>query len=207
MATNSPYANYTHASRRRAATFATRSRPRRSSSRRRRRTSASCGCRSAFIEMSLGENFCNGIPLGNNANGVVDYSSPDVQAAHEHRGVRRRDQRTSTARSTLHRQRDGRERDLRAAGGAHSQGANARRQGTVRRGGRARAGERRADDLSVSVHDVDREHDRRQRDLDAQQLRRRASRSATASMTYQGKTFPSPTRFRSSRSTTRACRS
>ena len=28
-----------------------------------------------FIELSLGENFCNGIPLGNNTNGVVDYSS------------------------------------------------------------------------------------------------------------------------------------
>ncbi|MGH7616888.1 MAG: hypothetical protein ACREPM_06635, partial [Gemmatimonadaceae bacterium] len=28
-----------------------------------------------FIELSLGENFCNGIPLGNNTNGVVDYTN------------------------------------------------------------------------------------------------------------------------------------
>lgn len=32
-----------------------------------------------FIELSLGENFCNGIPLGNNVNGVVDYSSPSFK--------------------------------------------------------------------------------------------------------------------------------
>jgi len=32
-----------------------------------------------FIELSLGENFCNGIPLGNNTNGVVDYSSPSFK--------------------------------------------------------------------------------------------------------------------------------
>src|SRR6185503_18654601 len=33
----------------------------------------------AFIEMSLGENFCNGIPLGTNNKGVVDYSLPDFK--------------------------------------------------------------------------------------------------------------------------------
>lgn len=32
-----------------------------------------------FIEMTLAENFCNGIPLGSNARGVVDYSSPDFR--------------------------------------------------------------------------------------------------------------------------------
>jgi hypothetical protein len=32
-----------------------------------------------FIEMSLGENFCSGIPLGNNTNGAVDYSSPSFK--------------------------------------------------------------------------------------------------------------------------------
>jgi hypothetical protein len=32
-----------------------------------------------FIEMSLGENFCNGIPLGNNTNGGVDYTSPSFK--------------------------------------------------------------------------------------------------------------------------------
>jgi hypothetical protein len=32
-----------------------------------------------FIELSLGENFCNGIPLGNNTNGVVDYSNPSFK--------------------------------------------------------------------------------------------------------------------------------
>jgi hypothetical protein len=30
----------------------------------------------AFNELSLGENFCNGIPLGNNVKGVVDYNLP-----------------------------------------------------------------------------------------------------------------------------------
>jgi hypothetical protein len=33
----------------------------------------------AFNEMTLAENFCNGIPLGSNKNGVVDYSSPDFK--------------------------------------------------------------------------------------------------------------------------------
>jgi hypothetical protein len=33
----------------------------------------------AFIELSLGENFCNGIPLGYNTKGVVDYSLPDFK--------------------------------------------------------------------------------------------------------------------------------
>ena len=32
-----------------------------------------------FIELSLGENFCNGIPLGNNVKGVVDYSLPSFK--------------------------------------------------------------------------------------------------------------------------------
>jgi len=32
-----------------------------------------------FIEMTLAENFCNGIPLGTNTNGVVDYTSPDFK--------------------------------------------------------------------------------------------------------------------------------
>ena len=32
-----------------------------------------------FTEMTLAENFCNGIPLGNNAQGVVDYSSPEFK--------------------------------------------------------------------------------------------------------------------------------
>src|SRR6516162_7786431 len=32
-----------------------------------------------FIELSLGENFCNGIPLGNNTNGGVDYTSPSFK--------------------------------------------------------------------------------------------------------------------------------
>jgi hypothetical protein len=31
----------------------------------------------AFTEMTLAENFCNGIPLGSNQQGVVDYSGPD----------------------------------------------------------------------------------------------------------------------------------
>lgn len=31
----------------------------------------------AFVEMQLGEDFCNGIPLGSNTNGTVDYSSPE----------------------------------------------------------------------------------------------------------------------------------
>jgi hypothetical protein len=34
----------------------------------------------AFIEMQMGEDFCNGIPLGSNDAGVVDYSSPDFQS-------------------------------------------------------------------------------------------------------------------------------
>ncbi|HSQ31327.1 MAG TPA: hypothetical protein VLN49_15815 [Gemmatimonadaceae bacterium] len=33
----------------------------------------------AFIEMTLAENFCNGIPLGSNDRGVVDYSAPDFK--------------------------------------------------------------------------------------------------------------------------------
>lgn len=33
----------------------------------------------AFDEMTLAENFCNGIPLGSNKGGVVDYSSPDFK--------------------------------------------------------------------------------------------------------------------------------
>jgi len=33
----------------------------------------------AFVELSLGENFCNGIPLGYNTNGVVDYTLPDFK--------------------------------------------------------------------------------------------------------------------------------
>jgi len=33
----------------------------------------------AFMEMTLAENFCNGIPLGTNTNGVVDYSSSDFK--------------------------------------------------------------------------------------------------------------------------------
>ena len=33
-----------------------------------------------FIEMTLAENFCNGIPLGSNVNGVVDYSGPDFKS-------------------------------------------------------------------------------------------------------------------------------
>ena len=33
----------------------------------------------AFNEMTLAENFCNGIPLGANKGGVVDYSSPDFK--------------------------------------------------------------------------------------------------------------------------------
>ena len=32
-----------------------------------------------FIEMTLAENFCNGIPLGSNDKGVVDYSGPDFK--------------------------------------------------------------------------------------------------------------------------------
>src|SRR5215831_20575634 len=32
-----------------------------------------------FIEMTLAENFCNGIPLGSNTNGVVDYGSSDFK--------------------------------------------------------------------------------------------------------------------------------
>lgn len=32
-----------------------------------------------FIEMTLAENFCNGIPLGFNNAGVVDYSAPDFK--------------------------------------------------------------------------------------------------------------------------------
>ncbi|HEY2379313.1 MAG TPA: hypothetical protein VGH98_25245 [Gemmatimonadaceae bacterium] len=32
-----------------------------------------------FLEMSLGEDFCNGIPLGSNKAGVADYSSPDFK--------------------------------------------------------------------------------------------------------------------------------
>ncbi len=32
-----------------------------------------------FIEMTLAENFCNGIPLGSNDQGVVDYSGPDFK--------------------------------------------------------------------------------------------------------------------------------
>jgi starch-binding outer membrane protein, SusD/RagB family len=32
-----------------------------------------------FIEMTLAENFCNGIPLGTNTAGVVDYSLPDFK--------------------------------------------------------------------------------------------------------------------------------
>jgi hypothetical protein len=32
-----------------------------------------------FIEMTLAENFCNGLPLGANAQGVVDYSGPDFK--------------------------------------------------------------------------------------------------------------------------------
>ncbi|HKW48867.1 MAG TPA: hypothetical protein VJN70_15560 [Gemmatimonadaceae bacterium] len=31
----------------------------------------------AFVEMQLAEDFCNGIPLGSNTNGVVDYSSAE----------------------------------------------------------------------------------------------------------------------------------
>jgi hypothetical protein len=33
----------------------------------------------SFIEMTLAENFCNGLPLGANAQGVVDYSGPDFK--------------------------------------------------------------------------------------------------------------------------------
>jgi hypothetical protein len=33
----------------------------------------------AFTEMTLAENFCNGIPLGSQKQGVVDYSSPDFK--------------------------------------------------------------------------------------------------------------------------------
>jgi hypothetical protein len=33
----------------------------------------------AFIEMQLAEDFCNGIPLGSNDAGVVDYSKPDFK--------------------------------------------------------------------------------------------------------------------------------
>src|SRR6185437_15175076 len=32
-----------------------------------------------FIETTLAENFCNGIPLGTSTNGVVDYSLPDFK--------------------------------------------------------------------------------------------------------------------------------
>jgi len=32
-----------------------------------------------FIEMTLAENFCNGIPLGSNNAGVVDYSAPEFK--------------------------------------------------------------------------------------------------------------------------------
>jgi len=33
----------------------------------------------SFVEMTLAENLCNGIPLGSNNKGVVDYSSPDFK--------------------------------------------------------------------------------------------------------------------------------
>src|SRR5947208_10103089 len=33
----------------------------------------------AFLEMSLAEDFCNGIPLGSSSQGVVDYSKPDFK--------------------------------------------------------------------------------------------------------------------------------
>src|SRR5205814_9451173 len=32
-----------------------------------------------FMEMTLAENFCNGIPLGFNNKGVVDYSAPEFK--------------------------------------------------------------------------------------------------------------------------------
>jgi starch-binding outer membrane protein, SusD/RagB family len=32
-----------------------------------------------FVEMTLAENFCNGIPLGLNKQGVIDYSSPEFK--------------------------------------------------------------------------------------------------------------------------------
>jgi hypothetical protein len=32
-----------------------------------------------FVEMTLAENFCNGIPLGSNDKGAVDYSGPDFK--------------------------------------------------------------------------------------------------------------------------------
>jgi hypothetical protein len=32
-----------------------------------------------FLEMSLAEDFCNGIPLGSNKKGVIDYSSPEFK--------------------------------------------------------------------------------------------------------------------------------
>jgi hypothetical protein len=33
-----------------------------------------------FIEMTLAENFCNGIPLGSNVAGVVDYTSDEFKS-------------------------------------------------------------------------------------------------------------------------------
>lgn len=33
----------------------------------------------SFVEMTLAENFCNGIPLGSNDQGIVDYSGPDFK--------------------------------------------------------------------------------------------------------------------------------
>ena len=78
MATNSPYANYTSVTQTRgyirdAIGAETKYEPTKNVD------IGELWMALGFIEMSLGENFCNGIPLGNNVNGAVDYTLPSFK--------------------------------------------------------------------------------------------------------------------------------
>src|SRR4051812_47119873 len=78
MATNSPYANYNSVTQTRgyirdAIAAETQYEPTKTTD------IGELWMALGFIEMSLGENFCSGIPLGNNQLGVVDYNSPSFK--------------------------------------------------------------------------------------------------------------------------------
>ena len=125
-----------------------------------------------FIEMTLAENFCNGIPLGTQRQRRRRLHVARLQAAHERRSVRRR--------AHAHRQRAGDSRHRRptsnerrrSTGHADHQGAHSASTRAVRRGGGARSELGDRDELPVSVHHAGVEQLRRPRHLDAQQLDR-----------------------------------
>ena len=126
--------------------------------------SASCTWRSAFFEMTLADNFCNGIPLGHTINGVQTYGMPltiaqvyDSASTHLDtaialsNGERRQ-------RSVVHK----RPRDLQGAR------ADRRRTSTPRQPRSLRTG---ADDVPVR-HDVLGDQRWQQRHLEPEQLHR-----------------------------------